>query len=561
MSIADSPKETIGAIFGGNIFQIPSYQRKYIWTDKECGDLWNDIEEAVKNSMNHFFGTLIFREIESEGLATLQSYEIIDGQQRITTLYILLSELISKLPDSKIKDSLREKFIGSPGNLKLSPQGKDIDFLDELVFKFDSIDESVLRKRSQRLMFKTKKYFRSILSSYSQEEIEKKIVFIQKNIEVLILNVKRQSEAIRMFEIINDRGLPLKILDKCKSVLMLYSTMYLDEKLNDVINNAFEKVYDSFDDIIMDRDRLKILGRFSENTLFTHHYSSARKLFQETWDFKKGAESIFEDLKSKCESLKRDRKKLSEFIKNYADDFSEFSLSYADLVSSIETNELYVKPFQFLEFTATLYPLIVRLHNQKKLGALLKELESIEVRIYKFRGTNPVKDAYVLSSLISEDELDTDVIKKELIDFNNRFMNDGNFRYYLNSAVYGNTATIKYIFLEYNNSLKSCRIINDVNEYRKLEVEHIFSRNPNFSVKSYGFKDDEYENEINKIGNLTLLERDTSNASPKDKADRYIKSDTCMTNRLGSKIKSEGFTKKEMDERGEELIRFCLKRF
>ncbi len=182
------------------------------------------------------------------------------------------------------------------------------------------------------------------------------------------------------------------------------------------------------------------------------------------------------------------------------------------------------------------------------------------IRIYKFRGTNPIKNAYSLSSSISENKLDTEAIKASLVGFNTWFVNDDNFRYYLSGGVYGNSAT-KYLLLEYNNNLKDCRVINDIDEYRKLEVEHIFSRNPNFRVDSYGFKESEYENEINKIGNLTLLERDTSNAPPKEKADRYIKSGVCMTNRLGSKIKTEGFNKKEMDERGEELINFCLKIF
>ncbi len=166
MSIAESQKEIIGAIFVGNKFEIPSYQRKYSWTYNEYKNLWNDLEEAVNNSMNHFFGTLIFREVKIKGLSASQSqcYQIIDGQQRITTLYILLSELILKLPDGEVKNSLLKTFIGNSSDLKLSPQGNDRDFLAKMIFDFDSIDEKSIRKRSQKLMIEAKKYFKNLLS-------------------------------------------------------------------------------------------------------------------------------------------------------------------------------------------------------------------------------------------------------------------------------------------------------------------------------------------------------------------------------------------------------------
>lgn len=63
-----------------------------------------------------------------------------------------------------------------------------------------------------------------------------------------------------MFFIINDRGLPLRILDKTKSILMLYSTLPLNETLNDKINNSFENRFDSYDDLIVFNDKIGILG-------------------------------------------------------------------------------------------------------------------------------------------------------------------------------------------------------------------------------------------------------------------------------------------------------------
>ena len=59
MSITKSQTEKIGSIFNGNRFIIPTYQRKYSWTDTERKALWQDIEESLNDKMNHFVGTLI----------------------------------------------------------------------------------------------------------------------------------------------------------------------------------------------------------------------------------------------------------------------------------------------------------------------------------------------------------------------------------------------------------------------------------------------------------------------------------------------------------------------
>lgn len=48
MSIVESKRENIGAIFHGNIFIIPTYQRKYSWTNKERKELWDDIQQALE---------------------------------------------------------------------------------------------------------------------------------------------------------------------------------------------------------------------------------------------------------------------------------------------------------------------------------------------------------------------------------------------------------------------------------------------------------------------------------------------------------------------------------
>lgn len=557
MSITKSQTEKIGSIFNGNRFIIPTYQRKYSWTDTERKDLWQDIEESIKDNMNHFLGTLSFKENKAVGLTTDTVYEIIDGQQRITTLFILLKVLIDKLEDKAVRDGLLNAFIGTKDNLKLRPLGADGDFLNKLLFEFTTIKTDEIIKRSKKFMYSASKLFSAFANPLSQHEIEQRIIFIRDSMEVLVFNVENQAQAVKMFSIINDRGLPLRILDKTKSILMLYSTLHLKEKLNDSINFSFEKIFDAYDDLLVWKDKLGILGRIEENTIFTQHYYSARKLFPKTWNNRDGAETIFDNLKIRCEELKDNPDELEKFMSDYMNDFESFAVGYSNLVKDIETKIIYYKPFRFLEFTATMYPLLIRLYMQNKLDDLLQILEAIEVRVYKLRGTNPIADVYWLSSYVAEIEPSVDEIKTHLTNFSEKFVNNHVLGTYLDGALYGNGA-VKYILSEYSKDSF------DIDTYKSFQIEHIFSKDPNFEASSYGFADD-YDYEKNRIGNLGLLEQGLNaglgNLPPINKVSGYLNSIVTETRNLAGEIQKGNYSKDNVDIRRKAIIDFCIDRF
>jgi len=374
---------------------------------------------------------------------------------------------------------------------------------------------------------------------------------------VLVFNVDDQVQAVKMFSIINDRGLPLSVLDKTKSALMMFSTLKLNNSLNEDINNSFESIYNSYDEIIEQKEILKILGRFEETTLFTHHYYSSRKLFSNIWTNRDAADTIFNNIKNKCEEYKNDDAQLSIFISSYINDFKDFCENYAGLIKTISKNDTYMKCFQFLEFSAILYPLIVRLFMQKKLDSLINILIAIEVRIYKLGKKSPIADIYWLSSSVAEKDLALEEIKNTLIWFNEKFMNDYSFKNYLDTDVYGNNA-VKYILMEYNNENI------DLDTYRFLQIEHIFSENTNFNVSDYGFSDD-YDYEKDRIGNLLLLEQNINqsiqDSPPINKVEGYLGSSIQNTRNIGGKINDGGFDRSSIDIRTNEIIEFCLKKF
>lgn len=80
-------KTTIKEIFQAEGYSIPNYQRDYAWKDKNFRDLWEDLEEAIeynKKGQGHFMGIMVVAKNEDNK----KLYDIIDGQQRTTTIFI-----------------------------------------------------------------------------------------------------------------------------------------------------------------------------------------------------------------------------------------------------------------------------------------------------------------------------------------------------------------------------------------------------------------------------------------------------------------------------------------
>ena len=346
---------------------------------------------------------------------------------------------------------------------------------------------------------------------------------------------------------------------------MMYSTIYLDCELNDFINKSFGTIFDSLDNVITQKEKLKIFRTIDdvdfENTFFTHQYYSAKHLFND-WDYQLGAFNIFKQIKRICESSKFDKENLKAFIEQYVTDFSKFSVAYSDLFDEIGKNEKYSILFQFLEFTATLYPLLVRLHEQNKLSELFTILELAEVRVYKLKNTNPRRNMYLLASEINATNFTTLEIEEKIREFVTNFLNDYQLDSYMNEGVDKKIALVRYILFQYNLENHKQKI--SLEDYRNLQVEHIFSVNPNFKTKAYGFdKKEIYDSKISLIGNLTILEKNinvkVSNVSPTDKVDGYQESKLQINSILMANL--DKFNADKMYERNNELIEFTKTRF
>ena len=121
--------KTIDNFFTGKTLVIPSYQRDYAWREHNVNDLFADIEEALAAGGSHYLGTFILSHTDSP-----QTVNVVDGQQRLTTLTMLLHELIAVVQDPSIKQYFHSLFIQHPiSGFKFRVMGENEEFFRQLL--------------------------------------------------------------------------------------------------------------------------------------------------------------------------------------------------------------------------------------------------------------------------------------------------------------------------------------------------------------------------------------------------------------------------------------------
>ncbi len=558
-------------LFAGKVFRVPDYQRNYAWEKKNWEDFWNDIKEGLLTNTEHYWGTITLKFTGedlycSEKDIPFDLFEVVDGQQRITTIYLFLLALANVG-----KPALRESFIKCGNIYRLELGGLNNQFLKDLIDRKNSSPTI----KTNRLIKECLEYFENQIRSFNGlDELSKYLQHITFSLEFV---VQDQTLAVKAFESLNDRGKPLTLLDKTKSYLMFVSLRYLNSKLNGKINKVFGNVFTNYDIIkeIGEKENIDYIksNKFTEDELlrfFYHyfaHYSITKYNLPLGYDYDATANDVFEIfLKKSCEHLRNNPLDLENFVKEFLEEIENFASSFRRIIEKVKKDCKFRKLFSFMGLNTRVYPLIISLKLKGWLdNSMINIIEALDLRVYKVRGTDPRAKLY--REVISQIKTNTNPkdIKTGIISFINEFMPDPLFQHYLNQSIYDNPAA-KFILWEYekhkNPNFDEC----NYDLYMDCQKEHIFAQNPKPTFPSYGFSDEEeYFANIDRLGNLCLLEeklnKQCQNKLPDQKKQYYQQSKIERTKQLGFYIDNKGFNKSDIDIITEEIKNFCLVRW
>ncbi|MGN8495302.1 DUF262 domain-containing protein [Helicobacter pylori] len=215
-------QSTINGFFAltDTIFSIPVYQRNYTWEEENCEKLLQDIVGISQNKKTHFMGsiTYILHLIDDEkSLRQLQEFVIIDGQQRITTLMLLLKAIETKIPNEGIKKEIDNLLNLTGQRLRLKPIKSDKEAFD-LVMQNRSHELQGGSHIRDNYKFFTKELDKYLEKGYRIEEIYG--AFLQLKIVAIGLELGEDDPQV-VFESINATGVQLKGLDLIRNYLMM----------------------------------------------------------------------------------------------------------------------------------------------------------------------------------------------------------------------------------------------------------------------------------------------------------------------------------------------------
>ncbi|QQX46676.1 DUF262 domain-containing protein [Helicobacter pylori] len=276
----EAKQSTVNDFFAltGTIFSIPVYQRNYTWEEENCEKLLQDIVSISQNKKTHFMGsiTYILHLIDDEkSLRKLQEFVIIDGQQRITTLMLLLKAIETKIPNEEVKKEIDGLLNLTGQRLRLKPIKSDKEAFD-LVMQNRSHEIQGVSHVRENYKFFTKELDNYISKGYRIEEIYG--AFLRLKIVAIGLELGEDDPQV-VFESINATGMQLKGLDLIRNYLMmgensdnqnrLYNTYWvpLENWLGEKDLNDFIKTYLR----IYFEDRFKEGEREVYYTLKAHH--------------------------------------------------------------------------------------------------------------------------------------------------------------------------------------------------------------------------------------------------------------------------------------------------
>ena len=217
-------------------FEIPVYQRPYAWEEEQVRQLLADLEEAMERENAYFLGSIVL--IKSPGSPQAK---VVDGQQRLTTLTILLSVLRDLTTNLEHRILLgayihqkADPFTGATDRCLLLLREQDRAFFRQRVQTMGATDvlaDAAKLEGSQQRIAENVRFLRSELGKWDEAKRSKLTAFIMQRCYMVVVSVPTPEAARRIFTVLNARGLDLTPTDGLKASLLKSAGASLETEL------------------------------------------------------------------------------------------------------------------------------------------------------------------------------------------------------------------------------------------------------------------------------------------------------------------------------------------
>lgn len=541
----DNYTHSLETIFSNKCFRVPDYQRGYAWGKEQCKDLLEDLE-LLQEDFDHYTGTLVFHKNgetaqDDEG-GTYAGYDIVDGQQRITSLVILLSVIKASFADSqnyeRLASGIGKKYLFTKrlidGNnfYKLTLNDDCKEFFKTNILGRAGVTGKTIRSHERLSQAKTifEEYLSGKKKAYGDTYYDWLLTLYKKittQLKMGMYIVNNEAEVGVIFEVMNNRGKDLTELEKVKNYLLYLTTkinLSTKDKLSAKINSTWSNIYRR----LMTAD----LGGNAENQFLRAHWLMYHNYNRRDWS---GSKSIKE--KFSLRNYQHRDKDLLNDLTDYVKSLDESSIAFVDLEkpnrsdsfnSFEDRNERQSVEFWSTKLVrtrtlASFRPLLIAVRLKHPENAvfyrdLVQFLEKFAFRVYNMQGKRADTGQSAIFQYaynLYNDKSDIEETMKEMKELLYYYSKPSTFETFWDINPDDNNwykwGALKYFLYEYEEHLADGRAIqlpwNAVTE-KKLEntIEHILPQTPNDSDGYWEerFTKEEIKIYLHDLGNLCL---------------------------------------------------------
>ncbi|GAA9530885.1 DUF262 domain-containing protein [Helicobacter pylori] len=412
-------------------------------------------------------------------------------------------------------------------------------------------------------LFEVLKVILDKVSKLNKKEVNERLETL---LEMVLMRLEEPDprRAIRTFQSVNDRGVPLLLLDKLKSLLIYYSNTFCDGKrgLDQFINDHFGEIFKIFAKI-KKSNHISSVGGFDEGDIFRYHAGSQRfDGIEFLGHYEASTDKTYEKLKDELKEIKKS--KLESFIRSYVSDLKNFYQAFLDLLSEIDTNPTTFKVMLINKINPRFFNSLIRLKINNELDdKTLRLFAKTDIVLFKV-GRYMKSAAY---NLINEYlKKGKEGLKSKMIAQCRNDIEQASWKLVKNAS---NSSCFHYVFFEKNCQEMSFADLKKLIREKQFsqQKEHIIPINlleQRFNNKSrdLGFEDKEdLRAYIDTYGNLISLEKSLNRkASDKDLygKDAIYKESRIPFNRC---FDVKGFNKKALIKRNDEMREWLINTF
>lgn len=477
-------------------FAIPPYQRPYAWTTDQASELLTDLlaflgngSQSVDEVNPYFLGSIVLIKGEESPEA-----DIVDGQQRLSTLTILLAvlrTLVQAEYAAELTKFIYEKgdlIVGTPNRYRLKLRERDEGFFRQYIQDEKGLEglfqlDSAQLTDSQKNIQANAKYFAEAVANLAELQRVRLLQYLMKRCYLVVVSTPDLDSAYRIFSILNARGLDLRLTDLLKSEVIGAITAEQQEK--------YTRIWE---------DEEEDLGRETFQELFSHIRMIYRKA--------KLRETALNEFRKHIQPHKEPQRFIDEILKPYSDSLEIIrTATYQSDKGAEAVNSLFRWLNQIDNFD-WVPPAIVYLsknrHAPDKLKQFFTDLERLAAGLMILRTdiNNRIERYGRLLTAIEQkaDLYGTDSPLQITPEEASQIMKT------LNGDLYLIKRIRQYVLLRLDSALAQGEATYD---YPIISVEHVLPQNPSEGsmwLKWFTAKEERVQY-IHRIGNLALLSR------------------------------------------------------